>query len=103
MTKYIFAIHKNDLDENGAYTSPFDVMVSTKAYFQQEQSLQDDYYPNDYDELTAIMEKNELSEAMESIYEPNDETISIEAVTAKLNSEPLFSYSQDFQDYVDKD
>lgn len=99
MTKYIFAIHQNEPD---AYTSPFDVIVSTKAYFQQEQCVQDDYDPIDYDELTAIMQKHDLSESMESTYEPDDETVSSEAVTAKLNSEPLFSYSQTFQDFVDK-
>lgn len=102
MTKYIYAIHKNNLDENDAFTSPFDVIVSTKTYFQQEQCVQDDYDPIDYDELTGLMEQNDLSESMESTYEPDDETLSIEAVTAKLNNEPLISYSQDFQDFVDQ-
>ena len=93
MSKYIFAITKDE--ELGNI-----VGVSRKDYFDKHQYTQDVYSREDMIELQKILETNNMFELESSQYETN---FSFEKTKAILEAEPLFSYSQSFQDFLDSE
>lgn len=102
MTKFIFALESNSAEEIEDLGAPeFNIVVSTDAYFKENDCVQDDYEPDDYDALMDVMGRNNLFELTESVFESETESLSRADITDKLNSEPLFSYSQAFQDFID--
>lgn len=102
MTKFIFALETNSPDEIELMGAPaFSVVVSTNDYFMSNECVQDDYEPNDYDQLVSVMSRYNLAELTESYFEPDVEETTRADITANLNNEPLFNFSQAFQDFID--
>lgn len=99
MTQFIFGIVPADDFAISAGVKCF-VDVSTKDYFDQEGYQQDGYDEHDYDELIAVMDKYNMVESTESSFECVDYTA--EEITAKLNAEPNFNFSQTFHDFLNK-
>lgn len=100
MSEFIFAIKKYNQEKQEFSGVPYNVVVSTKTYFGKEKCVQDSYNDNDYAKLISICDKYDLTESQESYFEcmPHG----ADQIKKLLSNEPLFAYSQELQDFIDK-
>lgn len=99
MSKYIFAIEIYSQEEQDFSGVPYNVVISTKAYFDKEKCLQDNYSKNDHKQIASVFDKYGLMESQESYYECMAHTA--EEIKNLLSGEPLFTYSKELQDFID--
>ena len=96
MAKYVFSASKNDNTE--MIEGQTIVCISTKAFWDKNQYLQDSYEESDIDELLSILEPLNIFELMESTYETD---LPVSEVMKELNVTGLFQHDQSLQHFVD--
>lgn len=97
-TKFIFAIIHYTEEEIEFTCVPYNVIITTKTYFEKHGYVQDSYSTREYNDLMAICNKYNLNESQESYFECL--THSAADIKSILQNEPSFEFSQALEDFM---